>query len=323
MKKRITAFLTAGIIISAFAQETITFAHEAFNPDTSRLHASLQIKVMPASCSGNDGSIEVILHFITLFELNHPDFTQNATAHDEYIILHEGNSAFWKAKLTSATGLITEKTAPFRGTVVFRGLAGGTYAFELTGKQGYRIYKEIAVKGPPVVSADFEANFTAVQVNDEIYFRNRSTGATTHEWNFGDGSPVSNSKNAAHYFKQPGIYEVALTASNNDCAAEKSILITVTGEDENLPSGTAGMDAPGAFYAYAEGEYIGVALQYTGAETARLSIFDLSGRQLADGEVAARGASRIHLPFPASGWVVVRVALRGQSFMQKLLIARD
>jgi gliding motility-associated-like protein len=45
-----------------------------------------------------------------------------------------------------------------------------------------------------------------------VAFRNRSTGvANSFEWDFGDGSPVSNLPEPTHTYDQPGIYIATLT----------------------------------------------------------------------------------------------------------------
>jgi len=87
---------------------------------------------------------------------------------------------------------------------------------EISGPQGMDvILMEDLIEIAPAVIADFGYN-----ANDaEISFINNSTNATMYEWDFGDGSPLSNDENPVHVFMNPGTYEVTLSASSADCAS--------------------------------------------------------------------------------------------------------
>ncbi len=60
-----------------------------------------------------------------------------------------------------------------------------------------------------------------------IYFTNRSTDARSYEWDFGDGY-YSNNYNVSHYWDNPGVYTVTLSAySKNDRVDVYRLNITV------------------------------------------------------------------------------------------------
>jgi choice-of-anchor B domain-containing protein len=64
-------------------------------------------------------------------------------------------------------------------------------------------------------------NFSASVNQLEVQFENSSLGAQTFEWDFGDGSELSNEFNPTHtYEKNSGTYDVILTASN-DCGSSE------------------------------------------------------------------------------------------------------
>ena len=51
-----------------------------------------------------------------------------------------------------------------------------------------------------------------------VQFQNSSTSATDFVWNFGDGSPTTNTLNPSHTYTTPGVYTVSLIANNpNGC----------------------------------------------------------------------------------------------------------
>ncbi|MEZ5068321.1 MAG: PKD domain-containing protein [Bacteroidia bacterium] len=50
--------------------------------------------------------------------------------------------------------------------------------------------------------------------SNAIQFINNSTGASQYEWDFGDGSAISNVANATHVYADTGSYLVTLTAQS-------------------------------------------------------------------------------------------------------------
>ena len=76
-----------------------------------------------------------------------------------------------------------------------------------------------------IVIADPNANFAL----DTSYapcpplvvnFQNTSLNATTFQWDFGDGSGLSNLENPAHVYTVPGVYNVTLIANSNENCAD-------------------------------------------------------------------------------------------------------
>jgi len=64
-------------------------------------------------------------------------------------------------------------------------------------------------------TAGFSSN-SPVMDGEPVEFTNTSTGTSlTYEWDFGDGSPISNAVNPDHTYPAPGVYTVILTATNN------------------------------------------------------------------------------------------------------------
>lgn len=87
----------------------------------------------------------------------------------------------------------------------------------------------------PQPNAQFSADPLIVDLNNtEVTFTNSSTNATSYSWNFGDGTPNSNSGNTKHEFPATGFgeYWVVLTAKNSiGCLDTASVKITVTAPD--------------------------------------------------------------------------------------------
>jgi gliding motility-associated-like protein len=82
-------------------------------------------------------------------------------------------------------------------------------------------------------TADFTPSSTSgCSVPDTISFANTSISKpenTIWEWNFGDGSPISNVRDTTHIYNSPGIYNVKLNVTNikTGCTAESKSIIYI------------------------------------------------------------------------------------------------
>ena len=92
---------------------------------------------------------------------------------------------------------------------------------------------------PPVAS--FTANVTEGSAPLSVAFTDTSTGATSWQWNFGDGSANSTEKNPTHTFNSTGTYNVVLTAINDDGSSVANKTIKV--QPKNYFSGDRIWDA--------------------------------------------------------------------------------
>jgi len=89
---------------------------------------------------------------------------------------------------------------------------------------------------PPVASYLYAANNCANKL--EVTFTNRSIGAVTHHWDFGDGT-TSNLVNPVHSFPATGTYNVILTVTNDGCSHALPRFITVDNRKGELHISTA------------------------------------------------------------------------------------
>lgn len=78
---------------------------------------------------------------------------------------------------------------------------------------------------PPIALFDIE-----IDCEDKLFrqFRDRSIGATTWQWDFGDGSS-STEQNPIHRYTQYGTYTVQLTVTNDTCSNTTQLEIKVGG----------------------------------------------------------------------------------------------
>jgi PKD repeat protein len=76
--------------------------------------------------------------------------------------------------------------------------------------------------------ADFTASATAVELKDAVTFTDKSTNATSYNWEFGDGG-TSTEKSPQYQFKKGGTYNVKLTVTNDDGSSTKEATVQVKG----------------------------------------------------------------------------------------------
>jgi len=106
----------------------------------------------------------------------------------------------------------------------------GTYSVSLTAKNSINasnvIAKSIVIAALPNPVADFSfagANSFAPRT---VSFTNKSTGAVSYSWDFGDGSSGTN-QHPSHLYRSAGNFNVTLSAINSD-GLEDKITKTVT-----------------------------------------------------------------------------------------------
>jgi PKD repeat protein len=105
--------------------------------------------------------------------------------------------------------------------------------------------------GPVVTfpTASFTQNTLSGSAPLTVNFTNTSTDAVSYEWDFGDGTPVSNSASPTHIYQRSGTYIVILTAyaTNQEKldTVEKTVTVATSGSSTlfTLPYDTGPVDA--------------------------------------------------------------------------------
>lgn len=98
------------------------------------------------------------------------------------------------------------------------------------------------LKIPLSVAANVKAQFTTPSTGCLQYsaaFTNTSIAGQTFEWNFGDGSPISNQSSPTHVYTAAGTYNIVLVANNpNTCNLTDTARFTITVFDAPTPDFT-------------------------------------------------------------------------------------
>ncbi|MCL6584337.1 MAG: PKD domain-containing protein [bacterium] len=100
----------------------------------------------------------------------------------------------------------------------------GNYVVNLSNECGTAEPLTIEVKGH--LEADFSTSSLSGPAPLVVNFQNKSAGATSLLWDFGDGE-LSRDPDGSHIYNRPGSYKIRLIASNSDCEDEKSLWVDV------------------------------------------------------------------------------------------------
>lgn len=100
---------------------------------------------------------------------------------------------------------------------LFQPNAPGVYTVVMTNQYGCEATDDIGITLFPALNAAFTGPTTAT-FGTPVQFNDGTPGATSWQWNFGDGSPVDMTQNPNHSFLEVGIRPVFLIAGNGLCA---------------------------------------------------------------------------------------------------------
>jgi hypothetical protein len=171
------------------------------------LHFNPAVTFTPSaeSCNGNDGAVNI----------NYP----SSETLDIQIIDANGNA------VDSLTGINGQQT--------INNLAAGNYMVEMslgTAPYIYNTTDYFSITGGNAIAANLNAsqNFVDINANAAISFIASAQGATSFNWNFGDGTIINNGPaNISHTYNVAGNYTVSFAATNGICSDTATTSIEV------------------------------------------------------------------------------------------------
>ena len=109
--------------------------------------------------------------------------------------------------------------------------SAGTTTYTVTGidANGCSATDAIDVTATPQPDADFTATPMSGSPPLEVDFNNQSNNGTAYDWDFGNGSTISNPSNTdeSMIYTETGTYEVILSVTNGNCFDQASLFIVV------------------------------------------------------------------------------------------------
>lgn len=224
----------------------------------------------------------------------------------------------------NANNVVTT-TTPFTGEKLIENLAAGAYIINFSYSNGdaATLAKEIGT-GSIFSAPNFIASATTVAIEDAIIeFQATAPGATEFEWNFGDGTMVSNDLNPVHAYMQPGVYTVTFTARNGGCESVQTMTVTVNAAS----TGIANVNTNGfTLYPNPARNLVNILLNVDRSESqVKVSILDAAGRLVRSENVNdVRSGSIIELNISDLASGVYQIALEGDNFREvsRLTVSR-
>jgi PKD repeat protein len=256
-------------------------------------HPAVELTASSETCAGNDGKLEI----------NYPSTnTVDVVIKDE-----NGNVVSTQNNLT--------------GTLTINNLLAGNYVAEMTfgiAPNTYTTADYFTVASGNAVYASLVASANTVDMseNTTVNFTATTQGGTSFNWNFGDGTVVTNGPaNTAHTFAQVGTYNVTFEASNGICntAATKTVEVTnATGlnaiNKSNLQVIGVGSKVTIRFANKMEG-------------TGNIEVINMLGEVVAHlDNVSMKGTKEIELLNIAAGQYMVKISNKNNLYTEKVFL---
>ena len=203
---------------SAYGEYNVTLiASGAYCADSITKHATI---IPSPPITSFSGSVEECVPFTAEFYAN----TQYADSF-RWHIYKEGD--------INEMAVLTERNPfyPFNtaGTYIARLYAAGPGTTP-AGSYMYLRTDTIFIYPVPEINATIRPAIVETK-KQYIICTNTSTNANRWEWNFGDGTPLSEEKSPRHLYENPGLFEVTLTAWSGKNCVQQIIVDTVEAID--------------------------------------------------------------------------------------------
>jgi hypothetical protein len=262
----------------------------------------------------NNGQPRFRLHFSTPVSLTVTDaLCYNAS--DGKVMLDKAGSVNWTYSLADSTGSIVAAGSGISEGDTVTGLPAGNYTLTSMAPFGCPETVSFHVDQPGSLEPSFvPSDSIAYQSSAAIHFSNTTTSASAFTWDFGDGSPVDSQVSPSHTYLDPGSFTVTLTASDGTCHETASRTISI------LPDVTTGIAGSGnnSVDIYANDNLL-IIQGLEASRPGRVSVFDLSGRQVMEGQVikSPEAAVDLHL---RGGFYLVKLQQGEEIFIKKVFV---
>ncbi len=259
-------------------------------------HPPVSFTPVGETCAGNDGSVT----------LNYPS-----------------DSLTFNLSIKDQNGNVINTQNNLSGTYTVNNLSGGNYSAELTFGTAPNTYTAIdyfTITSSNSVTSSVSSSQSVIDIvnGGVVNFIATTNGATTVDWNFGDGTSIQNGPlNISHTYTQAGSYTVSLTAGNGVCTNTSTTNIEVnntTGVKENINTGISIItDGSRVLINFGKTEGSG-----------RIELFNLIGeRVFVQDNVLLTGTKEYLFNNYALGQYIMKVTGKQNVFTQRITLFRN
>lgn len=233
------------------------------------------------------------------------------------MLMNNPNSSSVVVEVKDNANNVVATTEPFTGEKLIENLVAGAYIVNFSYANGDAATMATEIGTGSIFSApSFIASSESVSIEDAIIeFQATASGATEFEWNFGDGTTVSNDLNPVHAYMQPGVYTVTFTARNGGCESVQTMNITVSAASTGIANVN---NSVFTLYPNPARNIVNVLLNIDRNESqVKVSILDAAGRLVRTENVnSVRAGSIIELNISDLASGVYQIALEGENFRE-------
>jgi hypothetical protein len=276
---------------------TLTLAEgEINNRFFLHFHPAVEFNTVGETCAGNDGKLMI----------NYPTTnTVNIVIKDE-------------------SGNVVVAQNNVSGSVAINNLVAGNYVAEMTfgiAPNTYTTSDYFTVAGGNAVFANLSASANSVDMNANttVNFTATAQGATSFNWNFGDGTVVTNGPaNMSHTFAQAGTYHVTFEASNGICNTTATTTVEVTNATGLTAIANSNLQVLGL------GSKVVVRFGNKMEGTGNIEIINMLGEVVAHlDNVSMKGTREIEMSNIAAGQYMVKITNNNKLFTEKVYLSRQ
>jgi hypothetical protein len=256
-------------------------------------HPAVELTASSETCAGNDGSLII----------NYP------TTNTVDVVIKDENS-----NVVSTQNNLT-------GIVNINNLAAGNYIAEMTfgiSPNTYTTADYFTVASGNAVHASLiaSANTVDMSVNTTVNFTATTQGATSFNWNFGDGTVVTNGPtNIAHTFAHVGTYNVTFEASNGICNTAATTTVEVTNATGISAINNTNLQVIGV------GSKVTICFGNKNERTGNIEVINLLGEVVARLEnVSMKGTKEIEMSNIAAGQYMVKISSKNNLYTEKVFL---
>jgi PKD repeat protein len=259
-------------------------------------HPAVELNAVNETCAGNDGKLLI----------NYP------TTNTVNIVIKDAN------------GNVVSTQNNVNGAVAINNLVAGNYVAEMTfgiAPNTYSTSDYFTVAGGNAVFANLSASANTVDMaaNTTVNFTATAQGATSFNWNFGDGTVITNGPaNIAHTFAQAGTYNVTFEASNGICNTVATTTVEVTNATGLTAISNSNLQVIGV------GSRVTVRFGNNLEGTGNIEVINMLGEVVAHlDNVSMKGTREIEMSSIAAGQYMVKITNNNKLYTEKVFLSRQ
>ena len=259
-------------------------------------HPAVELNAVNETCAGNDGKLVI----------NYP------TSNTVNVVIKDEN------------GTVVNTQNNLSGTVTINNMLAGNYVAEMTfgvAPNTYTTSDYFTVAGGNAVYANLSASANTVDMsaNTTVNFTATAQGAISFNWNFGDGTVVTNGPaNMSHTFAQAGTYNVTFEASNGICNTVATTTVEVTNATGLVAINNSNLQVVGV------GSKVTVRFGNKMEGTGNIEVINMLGEVVAHLEnVSMKGTREIERANIATGQYLVKIVNNNKLYTEKVFLSRQ